>query len=123
MRADEARALHDMLSRTVAVTDFLTARGTHDGCGECCSRFMPLTPGEVSVLRREVSERGIRLRPEGADIDLTCPLLGEDKRCMAYDVRPLICRMYDCSRHARGVIDAHPLMGRAEIVDMREVLA
>lgn len=82
-----------------------------------------MTVRELRVIRKAVSERGIELRPEQAEIDFLCPLLSDDKTCMAYDVRPFICRLYDCSEHARGIAKMHPLMSRCEIVDLREELA
>ena len=122
MNAETAMAIHEMLGEGYRPTDFLTARGTHMGCGECCSRMLPVTDGELKVLKDAVRERGVALRPERAEVDLTCPLLDDGGMCMLYDVRPLICRLYDCSEAARGIVRAHPLMGRCEIVDLREAL-
>jgi hypothetical protein len=124
MNTITALALHEALKDTVEIKDLFTGRGTHEGCGECCSRFMPLTEGEVKVIRREIMLRGIKPRFAPKDvIDLTCPLLDEDKRCMIYDFRPCICRVYDCSKHKNGTIPLPPLiMKRAEIVDMRKVV-
>ena len=119
----ELKQLHRAIGERVGgVTDYYTGRGSHEGCGECCSRMLPMTDGEVEVLRRAVRERGIRLRPERAEIDFTCPLLGEDSRCMAYDVRPIICRQYCCAEHAQGLVMMHPLMSRLEVRDLREEL-
>lgn len=122
MNAETAMAIHEMLGEGYRPVDFLTARGTHMGCGECCSRMLPVTDGELKVLKDAVRERGVALRPERAEVDLTCPLLDDGGMCMLYDVRPLICRLYDCSEHARGTIRRHPLMGRCEVVDLREAL-
>lgn len=122
MNAETAMAIHEMLGEGYRPVDFLTARGTHMGCGECCSRMLPVTDGELKVLKDAVRERGVALRPERAEVDLTCPLLDDGGMCMLYDVRPLICRLYDCSEHARGTIRRHPLMGRSEVVDLREAL-
>lgn len=104
------------------VTDFFTARGTHRRCGECCSRFLPITPGELSVLERAIAERGITLREEEGECDLNCPLLGADRECMANDVRPMICRQYDCAEFARGNVKMHPMQHKVELVDLREAL-
>ena len=94
-----AEMVHEALSQTQGVTDFYTARGTHEGCGQCCGRFLPLFPHEVVELRHLAKRTGVRPEVDGA-VDMNCPLLGEDMRCMAYESRPTICRAYDCSRHA-----------------------
>lgn len=119
---DEMKLLHAELGKMNPVKDLFTGRGSHLGCGECCSRMLPMTEGELRAIRKAVAERGIELRPEQAEIDFLCPLLSDDMTCMAYDARPLICRLYDCSEHSRGIVKMHPLMGRCEIVDLREEL-
>ena len=105
------------LATVQRVTDLHTARGSHEGCGECCGRFLPVT------LRAYVADHGIRLRPEAGRIDLTCPLLTEDRMCAAYPVRPAICRVYDCAEHARGVVRVPPGAPSMRVRDMREELA
>ena len=82
MNSETAMAIHEMLGEGYRPVDFLTARGTHMGCGECCSRMLPVTDGELKVLKDAVRERGIVLRPEMADVDLTCPLLDDGGMCM-----------------------------------------
>lgn len=82
------------------VTDLYTARGTHEGCGECCSRFLPLSRSEEAILRNRAKRDGIR--GEAAGLDMMCPFLDlESRLCGCYDVRPVICRVYDCSEHRR----------------------
>lgn len=121
--AELARGLHDALCAEAVCADNFTARGTHDGCGECCSRFLPLTAGEAAVLRLNGAKA--RPEPEGA-LDMTCPFLTDEKRCAVYEVRPAICRAYDCARHVRGGALAMAMelpRGNYEIYDMREVVA
>lgn len=118
-----AEALNRALAATQAPVDLHTARGSHEGCGECCGRFLPVTAAEAAVLRAYVAAHGIRLRPEAADVDLTCPLLTADRMCAAYPVRPAICRVYDCAAHARGELRVPAGIGDMRTRDMREVLA
>ena len=119
MTPAEAQAALMEVQRPV---DLHTARGSHEGCGECCGRFLPVTPAEVAVLRAYVADHGIRLRPEAGRIDLTCPLLTEDRMCAAYPVRPAICRVYDCAEHARGVVRVPPGAPSMHVRDLREEL-
>lgn len=116
-------AIHDMLANGYEVKDLFTSRGSHEGCGECCGRFLPLFPHEVVRLRH--AAMGIELRPEQpGTIDMNCPLLDGDGMCMVYEARPEICRVYDCSRHkAEGAIFAidSALQPGMAIYDMRMV--
>lgn len=121
-----ARDIHDMFSAQAEVADLYTARGTHDGCGECCSRFLPLTRFEV---RRMASLRDMareRVEFDGTVIDLTCPFL-VDRRCAVYGKRPIICRVYDCAHHAaygpQSAVERMPLEFSYEMYDMWEVVA
>ena len=114
-----------LLMREQVITDMFTMRGTHEGCGECCSRFLPLTAFEADRLRA-LRDDAVHVFEEGT-IDLTCPFLDDDRRCAIYDSRPLICRAYDCSEHARyGAFAAAMRLPRAfkyELRDVCEVLA
>lgn len=116
--------VHAMLSEGAKVKDMLAERGTHEGCGECCSRFLPLSARERIRLRLY---RG-KARPEPPDaIDLTCPFLTADKRCAVYEARPSVCREYSCAEHVRdgalGIAARMALGDAYEMTDMREVVA
>ena len=107
-------------------TDHFTARGTHEGCGECCSRFLPMRPHEAVRLRMAALAAGWREEP-GDVLDMTCPLLTDDKLCSVYDARPAICRAYSCAEHARGDFRAmHAAMPEGSagtrLYDVRELL-
>lgn len=122
-----ARAVHEAILSDATVTDNFTARGTHDGCGECCGRFLPLFPREAVELR--IAARKLEVRPEEpGTVDLTCPLLDGSNRCMVYGKRPTVCRAYDCSRHAaEGMAFALAaadmgLEPGMRVYDMREVV-
>lgn len=118
-----AEAAQAALMAAQRPVDLHTARGSHECCGECCGRFLPVTAAEVAVLRAYTAAHGIRLRPEApGTLDLTCPLLTEDRMCAAYDVRPAICRVYDCAEHARGVVRLPPSAPAIRVRDLREEL-
>lgn len=95
-----ARLVHDRPISSGTVKAIYS--GNCLGCGECCSRFLPLSAYDVGRIEEHVSERGIEQRPERGGIDLLCPYLTEDRKCAIYDARPDICRCYRCDEHARG---------------------
>lgn len=118
-----ARAAHAELCRTRGVTDLRTERGGCRGCGECCSRLLPMSRMDERRLVSYVRRRGIEPRPEApGGVDLTCPLLSEGRECMAYDARPDICRVYRCDEHKRGILRLPAFAGHMRLVDVRDLL-
>ena len=114
---------HAALCRSRGVTDLRTSRGDCRGCGECCSRFLPMSRMDERRLVGYVERNGIEPRPEPeGSIDLTCPLLSGSRECMAYDARPDICRVYRCDEHARGALRLPAFAGHMRLVDVRELL-
>lgn len=105
------------------VTDLLTERGSCRGCGECCSRFLPMSRMDERRLAAYVKSHGVVPRPESeGSLDLTCPLLSDGHECMAYDARPDVCRVYRCDEHARGLLRPPAFAGHMRLVDVRELL-
>lgn len=93
-------ALHDHLVKTRHVT--VLYDGDCRGCGECCSRYIPLNAADVIRLRGFVKRHGIEQRPPRADIDLTCPYLTDGNTCAVYDARPMICRHVPMRQACKG---------------------
>lgn len=111
-----AMAFAKML-REQTVTDM--HRADCRGCGECCSRFLPLTPADEVRLMAYVRNHGIKPHPEPRGIvDLTCPYLNRKRECMVYEARPEICRGY--SKHASGelLVDVQLLKSLSTAVDV-----
>ncbi|NUO51934.1 MAG: hypothetical protein HOV80_24045 [Polyangiaceae bacterium] len=96
------------------------------GCAWCCHLKVTLTPLEalrllshlrstlsaetMSQLKRRVRDADRQTRAKTAEerlaLALPCPLLGDDKRCTAYEARPLSCagtNSYDAEGCKRGV--------------------
>lgn len=123
-----AEQVHATLMEGQRVTDFYSARGTHEGCGECCGRFLPLFPHEVIELRHLAEHVSIRPERQG-EIDMSCPFLDGWNNCAVYERRPTICRAYDCSLHAaEGMGFAmraaeYGMQPGMKVYDMREVVA
>lgn len=116
-----AKAFANLL-RDQPVTDM--HRADCRGCGECCGRFLPLTPADKVRLTAYVRSHGIEPHPEPRGIvDLTCPYLNRERECMVYEARPEICRGYSCSKHASGALFVNTQLlkslSTAADVDMR----
>lgn len=79
-------------------------------CGECCADLLPLTPGELEIIKRYVKKHKIKEHRQAPfwdrnATDLTCPFRNQQtKRCDIYPARPLICKEFICSK---SLMDAH----------------
>lgn len=66
-------------------------------CGECCTPFLPVTQEEVNTIQRYVVAKNIKPQRQMLYMEnrLTCPYYN-GKKCLIYDVRPLICQEFYC---------------------------
>ncbi len=106
MRSLEALrfAVEERRSARFALALFDGVRGAapkacEPGCAFCCHLPVLVTPGEADLL----AETALRLPEVRARIERPsrrCAFLGDDNRCMAYDVRPLRCRAHTSSDRA-----------------------
>lgn len=125
--------IHGRLTeRAGGVTD-LTDNGECTGCGACCGSMLPVSAEEIRTIQRYVKRHGIKPYVDRGpwsnfDFDLTCPFLDrgkKDKKCRIYEVRPFICRMFNCHVEM-NMLDAirvknHYAKGDVGIVDMRKL--
>ena len=87
---------------------------THNGkcsqCGNCCSKYLPVTQHEINTIKQYIKNHNIGKAPHGLAIlknptfDLCCPFLDMTKKknkCSIYPVRPQICREFICNETAR----------------------
>ena len=72
-----------------------------NNCGECCG------PVQINILEYTAIELFLQKHPEIAefakskDFSLHCVFRDEEKkRCLIYDVRPVICKLYTCQSEA-----------------------
>ena len=80
--------------------------------GDCCTVPLVMTVDEARVLQAATPlELRWQLRFDGKvsltreDASRACPLLGDDKRCTVYAVRPYNCRRFACLREAGEVLE------------------
>lgn len=62
-------------------------------CHGCCGP-VAMTRLEWKRLKSFVGKTNKQIGPCKGKEGLTCPLLTDEKRCSAYSVRPLICRLW-----------------------------
>lgn len=83
----------------------LTDNGRCTQCGECCTNRLPISDKDIAAIRKYI--RMHHIRPvnhvpavlAGPTLDLVCPFLDhtrQDRKCLIYPVRPLICRLFTC---------------------------
>lgn len=110
------------------VTDY-TRNGVCSGCGNCCSRFLPISEREATAIDRyiaehKIKEQTVRWPTAQSMADWTCPFLDkkkDQKKCTIYPVRPAICRDFRCDKAANGErVSAKILRSFPTLVDMRE---
>lgn len=103
-----------------------TVDGKCSNCGSCCSNFIPVSSKEIKLIRRYVEKHKIkeqkRLIPTADPyIDCTCPFRSEEERkCLVYEVRPAICRDFQCDKPAKHIkANKNLYHGKYMVCDMR----
>ena len=107
------------------VYDF-TQDGECSNCGQCCSRFLPISAKEVKPIKRYIKKNHIKEQkhfyPTAQPMDdWTCPFRSEkERKCLIYEVRPAICRDFRCDKPAKQIkANKNMYHGRYQVVDMR----
>lgn len=98
-----------------------TVNGHCSGCGECCSDTLPLSKSDIKRIKRYMIHKKVRAVNRGncMELDCTCPFLNENNRCNIYEVRPKICRVYQCDKSAIAMTG--PFTEGMEVYSMREL--
>ena len=84
------------------VTDY-TIDGHCSRCGSCCSDYLPLSQREIERIKAYMKKHSLREHVAtvmaGPQLDMTCPFRDNVKhRCDIYEVRPDICRCFQCNQ-------------------------
>ena len=64
-------------------------------CGGCCG-LVPVSPEDIAEIKAYIKKNKIKINPLQGDLNIVCPFLDKDKKCLIYPVRPLMCRLYRC---------------------------
>lgn len=121
-------SLDEMVSAMESGIWDYTENGECSGCGNCCSRILPISSKEIKRIKRYVEKYGIkeqirRYPTANPTFDMQCPFRDEiGKRCTIYPVRPAICQDFRCDK-PRKKIAANKKMydGKYAPIDMRAV--
>ena len=103
-----------------------TENGKCSNCGQCCSNFLPLSAKEVKTIKRYIKKKGIKEQvnrfPTSDPIaDFTCPFRSNSERkCLIYEVRPAICRDFQCDKPMKQISANKALYhGKYMVYEMR----
>ena len=96
-------------------------------CGECCSRFLPLSRRDIKQIRRYIKTHNVAYEPKQRSVLETrernsCPFCLDNKtieRCSIYPARPEICQRFDCTTSLHGKLKGGV---RLELFDMYEFI-
>ena len=88
-------------------------------CGECCTNFLPISQREVDIIQKYVINNKIRPQTHMLVMQnrLTCPYY-DGKRCLIYEVRPLICKEFYCYKRPDAEMGEKFAKDKYVIVDM-----
>ena len=68
-------------------------------CGKCCANILLVSSSEIKKIKKYIQTNNIKsinrqsIMLPYQDI---CPFLTQDKKCIIYEVRPAICKRYQC---------------------------
>ena len=82
----------------VEITDN-TICGKCSKYGECCSCFLPICQEELDIIQEYVIKNNIKPQTQMLVMQnrLCCPYYN-GKKCLIYEVRPLICKEFYCNK-------------------------
>ena len=113
-----AEILKTVFSGNVKIIDNSIC-GQCSKCGECCTNLLPVSQEEVDIIQKYVIENKIRPQKQMLVMQnrLTCPYYN-GKKCLIYEVRPLICKEFYCYKKPTAEIAKKYSAREYIIVDM-----
>ena len=78
-------------------------------CGECCGNGLPITKQEAKTIRRYIKDNKIEptewFDEKTNTMEVRCPFLTKERTCKIYDVRPSICKTFQCNKEQQFLIE------------------
>ena len=107
-----------VLSGNVKITNNSVC-GKCSKCGECCTNLLPVTQKELETIQEYVIANEIRPQKQMIVMQnrLTCPYY-DGKKCLIYEVRPLICKEFYCYKKPSAEIGEKFMKEKFITVDM-----
>lgn len=100
----ESVTLGEILKKIIEGNDEIqdnSILGKCSKCGECCSNILPLTQSDFDRIVKYVVKNDIVPQKHMLVMRnrLACPYY-DGKKCLIYEVRPIICREFYCYKQA-----------------------
>lgn len=89
------------MSKLTKCTD---CNGNCSRCGNCCTIGIPITKQEEEIIRTYIKKNDIETESlyEGNNFYAYCCFYDrKNRKCKIYDVRPKICRSFQCNKNRR----------------------
>lgn len=87
-----------------------TENGECSNCGACCSNLLPLTKKEIRTIAQYIAKHNIQpinhvpVTLTEKTLDGICPFRDDiNEKCIIYDARPLICKIYRCNKSVKDI--------------------
>lgn len=120
--------LDEMVSAMESDIKDYTENNECSGCGNCCTRILPISSKEIKRIKRYVEKHGIKEQTHmyptaDPSFDMQCPFRDEiGKRCTIYPVRPAVCQDFRCDMPSKEMQRNKKVYdGKYTPVDMRAV--
>ena len=104
-----------------------TENGKCSGCGSCCGNYLPISTKEIKTIKRYIKKNGIHeqvhIFPTAEPMqDFTCPFRSDkEKKCLIYEVRPAICRDFQCDKPKKHIAANKAMYhGKYQVCNMRK---
>lgn len=69
-------------------------------CGKCCGYIVPITKNEKIKIEKYIQEKKINsIKRNFTKKYIDCKFLNNENECIIYDVRPSICKNFNCNKN------------------------
>lgn len=81
-------------------------------CGDCCHiAVLSITDDELAQMHEYIDANDIVPIDRGYE---RCPLRGDDGKCMVWEARPKICKLYNCKVPRHEIVREDPALDIAD---------